>query len=435
MIEPIKLSHVSSAELEYQKQQMLEQCSLDLFPVEHEEPDFSEAILTEAVFANGRAKVQPIVDQFGKIKSELDEELKREGANFDPKKFIKNLEFKKLENIMREVFGFRNVELMHFNEKYIPSHDIFETCSMNAYTYCTWRYPIDGLVTDDGFYDTTHSINTTVSYSLGILQKYTPEEIMAVFLHELGHNLDPALVDVKYTTTNALSKYLTDRAGKLTNAEKRQLDERGPFKLAVEVIAAAGFGALIFLTWLFSKIAEWVWNPQKVIERLKEVLQADRSRGQFSRIQNSEAFADNFARMYGFGAEFVSGMKKDAEHYSRLRKSRWQKEIERQKSFANLIEHCIKDVHKTDIHRAVNLIKEYEVDMKDPNIPAIVKKQIQEDMDEVRSLLYEFTHNFSDFENRVNTMIYDQLKKVLDDKELKPRKDKPAPVAGLTPSN
>ena len=38
---------------------------------------------------------------------------------------------------------------------------------------------------------------------------------------------------------------------------------------------------------------------------------------------------------------------------------------------------AIADVHKTDIHRIRNLINEYKADIKDPNTPDVVKKQLQ----------------------------------------------------------
>ena len=44
--------------------------------------------------------------------------------------------------------------------------------------------------------------------SLGLIKNLTSDEILAVLLHEFGHSIDPALIDIKYTETNILSKYI-----------------------------------------------------------------------------------------------------------------------------------------------------------------------------------------------------------------------------------
>ena len=54
---------------------------------------------------------------------------------------------------------------------------------MNAFVYHSDRYPIDGLVTDKGFYDKTHSLVMDIRISLGLVKELTAEEIVAVLLH------------------------------------------------------------------------------------------------------------------------------------------------------------------------------------------------------------------------------------------------------------
>lgn len=69
----------------------------------------------------------------------------------------------------------------------------------------------------------------------------------------------------------------------------------------------------------------------------------------------------------------------------------------------------LKDSHKTNIHRYRTLIKEYEIDLKDPNISDDVKKQLREDLDSVKNVLDEYLNNYDEFHNRVNNMINDEL--------------------------
>ena len=61
--------------------------------------------------------------------------------------------------------------------------------------------------------------------SLGLIKNLTSDEILAVLLHEFGHSIDPALIDIKYTETNILSKYITDRKKSLNKDENRIINK------------------------------------------------------------------------------------------------------------------------------------------------------------------------------------------------------------------
>ena len=72
----------------------------------------------------------------------------------------------------------------------------------------------------------------------------------------------------------------------------------------------------------------------------------------------------------------------------------------------------LKDVHKTDIHRLRALEREYKADIEDPNTPAVVKKQLQADLDELMAVYDAYTKNFSEFQSQVNKLIYDEISKM-----------------------
>src|SRR5699024_6241895 len=97
------------------------------------------------------------------------------------------------------------------------------------------RFPIQGLVTDKGFYDKSKSIRMNVYITLGIIKALTPEEITAALMHEFGHSIDPATVNISYVETNALAKYLTDRKGAINKQESKALKEIGPIKMLMHL--------------------------------------------------------------------------------------------------------------------------------------------------------------------------------------------------------
>lgn len=392
-------------------------------------------LYTEAVFSGGKEKLQPIVDRVTKIKEYLEsciqEQDKSVGevndwakkkanergpkpkvANFDPKAFWRSTLFKDLEDEIGKIFGFRNVEIHPYIEKYSSKTKDFQSKELNCMIYHVDRYPIEGLVTDKGFFDKSRSLTMEIHITLGLIHELTAEEIVAVLLHEFGHGIDPALVDIKYTQVNILSKYMTDRKGAINRQEKKFLDTHKLSDMGVFFIIYALFIFLsIGIAGLFDKIKELIIGKEKLeqkkLDKVKEMVRADKSK--FERQQYSEAYADNFARMYGFGAPLMSGLRKLSKSMERTMNSRIKKEKARQDAIIYITQQMINDVHKTDIHRIRALLKEYDMDINDPNTPAAVKKQLQDDKAELEKVLDEYLNNFGEFQNRVNKVINDEL--------------------------
>lgn len=397
--------------------------------------EIQNKIFTEAVFVNGKNTVQPIEECFNELKNILEDSIKdqidssksdKKGKyhEFDPVKYWKNLAWKKLEDELKEIFGFRNVEVHPIKERYLTKDKMFESKELNACVYNDDRYPIDGLISDKGFYDKTHSINIQLYFTLGIIKNLTPSELVAVLLHEFGHSIDPALVHISYTETNLLTKYLTDRANKLTKEENRLLDK---FKKVLGINASdkknsiinfISLALTISIPGIIDGIKEKFIGKEKVLNSklrtIQKLIQKDDS--EFNRKNFSEAFADNFARMYGYGNHLVTALEKFDENTDFLINSRFKKEKLRQEVIISITKDLIKDVHKTDVHRIRSLIAEYKADIEDPNTCPEVKKQLQSDLEELEKIFDEYLNHFSDFQNRVNKMINDELQKKEDEK-------------------
>lgn len=398
----------------------------------------TDTFFTEAVFSNGKETVEPILKSIQSIKDELESQIKDQEdstkANkndrhvkikqFDPKKFWKNTLFKDLEDTIRDIFGFRNVEIHPYIEKYITYKKQFESCELNCAVYHVDRFPVDGLVTEKGFYDKTHSLNMEIYISLGLVKNLEADEILAVLLHEFGHSIDPALTDIKYTETNILSKYITDRKGSINKNEKRLMDKLGAGGaiLGCYLILFLIYFAMIFATPIMDLFRTKEGSAKKKLNHIKEKLNADKER--FNRQNYSEAFADNFARMYGYGHVLMKALKKISSDMDRELRSRFKKEKVRQQVIYNITISLISDVHKTDIHRIRNLISEYKKDIEDPATPPVVKKQLEEDLLELEKVLDQYLNHKDEFQKRVNNLINDELKKLEDEDDKKSNNDK-----------
>ena len=275
------------------------------------------------------------------------------------------------------------------------------------------RFPIDGLVTDKGFYDTTHSLNIEIGITLGLLHEFSAEEVLAILLHEIGHGVDPAVMDIRYTQINILSKYLTDRKGSLTDEEKKYQKN---FLMAEIVL----LGIIVLLAGICElAVRAWDWIKQLVIgkeklqqqklDRLKKLITKD---GRFTRQAHSEAFADNFSRMYGYGAHLASSFKKFEDAFVKKLEARYSRETRRENAILSIVESSLKGVHKTDVHRIHSLIREYKGELEDPNTPPAVKKNLKSDMEEVEKILDQYMNSYSDLRNRINKLIYDELNRL-----------------------
>nr|DAR89229.1 MAG TPA: peptidase [Caudoviricetes sp.] len=394
-----------------------------------DKPDF----FTEAVFTAGREKMAPIVECFRNIQNELNMQTKdnvRGRYEFNPNTFIKNNLWKELEFKLCDIFGFKNVSIQHLIEEY-QGNGKFDTGILNAYTYPTWRYPIDGLVTENGFYDKTKSIELTVVLFLGVFKVMTPEELTALFLHELGHNVDPALVDIKFIATNKVSDYLAGDESS-TNARIRDLESSEPsfmdiFKaILLLLFVMTGVGAMVFLIYQFLKTL--FTNEDSLIESIRKAI-ADNTKA-FNMSTSTEAFADNFARMYGFGTDLISALNKIEEFYENEdelgeKKSFFYLEKARQGEIAEIVKMCMEDVHNTNIARAIALVKEYEKELQDPNMPAKVKKNLQDDMLSLQKVIDAYVDHKDDFTKRLRTAMYEELLKKNPSPETPPQEEPP----------
>lgn len=366
---------------------------------EMEEPTSSDLIYTEAVFSSGKKSLEHAEKCLAECKAHYEALVSK--IKKDPKKhydkdawreFWKDPCWKNFEDSLTDVFGLHMCRIQ-------PYDDDPEAKYINAWVYRTDRYPIEGLVTDKGFYDKSHSVIFDCIMSVSLIEAFEPDELLATILHEMGHAIDPALVDIKFGKVNSLSKYLMDRKG-ADNTDKKS-------SLIIIIAHALSVG----MTKLIPILKRFFMGPkayeESLLKKVKQKLEKDKDT--FNRQNYTEAFADNFARMYGYGPALIRAFKKMGSSSAAIHKSRVKNEALRQKEIASMVIDSIDDEHKTDLHRIHALIKEYDADIKDPHTPTTVKKQLTADRDQLMEIYKSYTNDFEDFQNKCNQLIIDAL--------------------------
>ena len=374
--------------------------------------------LTEATFRNGKEKVSSLVpliknckDVLEEMVAEVDDSYKAakgsknvKRKSFNSEKYWKHKCWRDLEDEISKLFGFRDCEIAPWQEKYYAGDKTFESMEMNAYVSRADRFPIDGLITDDGYYDKTHSSRMFVAFSLGLIRALEPEEILAALLHEFGHSIDPALTTITYEGTEDLVKYITDRKGKKEGSGKKN------FGILILILL---FGPSIYngikdvFIWFRNLIMGKKWVEEQKLKKVIDALEKDKLK--FDRQTFSEAFADNFARMYGYAVPLATAFKKMSKDFDDRMAKWYKKDQKRQEAIVRMTLSAIKDEHKTDVHRIMALIKEYEEDLKDPNLPEPIKKAMQDDVDGLKKVLDGYMNDFYEFQNKVNKAIKESI--------------------------
>ena len=405
---------------------------MNIFDAPIYEEEKKPSLFTEAVFHGDKEGMTSIINAFKKVQDTY-EEFKKENLgkiNFKYDKFYHDQSWKDLEDAVQKKFNFRSVVIYHVYPFKVGSG------AMRAYTYNENRYPIEGLVTDKGLWDNTKSLNLVVQFETAILDKLSPEELTAILLHSIAHNIDPAVMNINFVGMQKYIEYLGKRS--LTKEKVKTEIQKYFREIENSVKGGFTFGVILGTLWYASTrtltvsfgigffivriLRTLFFNPNQALTVLKQRLKEEKNL--INTYDNTEAFADNFARMYGMGHHLISA-------YDKLYKLRMQPNknwlfLKYKARDVAIIELCIaslKDVNKTNAHRLYNMLKEYDKDLADESIPDGVKKGIREDRQRLQDIVDVYNNDKTDFANRVSAFIIEYLRdKDLGELRVKERK-------------
>lgn len=409
------------------------------------ERDLHEKVLNETVeFVNeayiGKTELlQRIEEQIGVVRMNLDRN----------KPFDSNPEVLKLNRMFEEQFG---MQILAFHMD--PHKEI------NAYTMVlNTNFDIAGKINyskmvladrQKGFRfkpGNNFCIQVVVYYGLLGNPDLTDGEILAIILHEIGHNfadfIDNKIRLQNINIMNSWKQLLLERAilNSLliitiplaiidynrqieinTNEYKRKQAEKAQEKtsaIMTKIDAAKAkfddfMGDLHYTLYRYNPIRRIIAKASAKVRNLYKDELTKSARQSLDR--RNEIIADKFAGMYGYGAELGTGLSKMGNYVSRSDK--WLLKLPGGDKVNETWKDLYKDINEFDCHphviqrinENIKLLKnELEQDDMDPKMKKVILEQIKEMEDIVKDIANKVKTNPNDIQAKYNAFVNDQL--------------------------
>lgn len=332
--------------------------------------------------------------EFIKVTELFDKMLEK--AKDDPKKMNPNnwKENEQICTILAKVFGLKRVWF------YWVPHDMRNAFTVTIHSFLVLGDSKDLIEyrTGKGFYDTSHRSVFTIYGYCGLLlpeTKMTGKELLAIFLHELGHNFDyspyhhvsflaKAMIEAGGSTIDQNNSVKMDYYNQVAdqydsyyskNSVKRK-KEREKYEKAIENYLNSGL-----LKNFLSCIINIVYMPiYALISIPTQLSQLDRKKG--------EQFADSFATAYGYGPELISALGKLGT-YDNVKVTNCGKATVFFRDLNNClgeIVNCLIEVHGTDQERCKDCIKKLRKDLTNTDYPKGMKEDLESEIDRLEEL-------------------------------------------------
>lgn len=355
-------------------------------------------------------KVEPIMEsyygklpEFTALEAAFDRLIKRarsEGNKCNPNKYKEN---KEISGIFKKVFGFKDAIIY-----WIPSYDV------NAFTICIQSLMLFGESkdfiekrSDKGFYDTSHRSVLTVYVYTGMLEKdlnITAREMVAIVLHEIGHNFDYSLyhmvnfiIDAIYCMGSNIIwvdnnrriedvnkikmdnyDYLKSESEAIYNDQNQRDKDAEAYKKSLQKYANKGWFKGV-LKLLYTNIAHLLLFPVALPLQLSNIGN-----------HKGEQFADSFATSYGYGVELVSGLDKMNSRFVFTKKSRGLQILEDlNHASMEIFSGMSGEAHGTNQERCKECIKKLRRDLKNEDFPPELKNELEHEISKIEARYQE----------------------------------------------
>ena len=334
-----------------------------------------------------------------KLFDSIIKKAKSDGLNkCNPNKYPENA---KIQKIFTKLFGFKKSFL--YWEPFVVANAY--TQSLNCFLVFTDKKKVIQKRPDKGFYDSSHTILLTLYTSVGILEcGLTARELVAIFLHEIGHNFDysnyhkfemilHSIVD--WSIPYQIHKYkdvpndmklelhdnIKSQGDKIFNNQRKrdkliELSKDSMRKYYKYLQRLAGFLGL------FTAIPElalsFIFSPITPILNIGG--------------EKSEIFADSFATAYGYGSDLISALGKLQDFSSWYNpKSPVSKFLLDMGQMMNeLTIAMMGEVHGTDMKRCKECLKKLKHDLKTNDFPPELEKELVEEINKMTKIYKTF---------------------------------------------
>lgn len=248
-------------------------------------------------------------------------------------KFNRSKDLKELEKCFKDEFGFKEMFISIFSETIEPNgtddsgKTKLDIITRNAYTNLPPLIIRDSLTgmpeplfKKDKFYDYKHTYLCDVTITADRFDgTFTAEEVMAVILHEIGHNFDVALSTYAASALNSINivKLFTEGKYLATVVQLFPNIFHGMFQKVISQ-AISKIPVLSIATEIFARFWNFVIDRSSflVLPNILGVLsifsKTNPRQILYSQLMfNAERFADSFATIYGYGPALISWADKE----------------------------------------------------------------------------------------------------------------------------
>lgn len=335
--------------------------------------------------------------EFIKVTELFDKMLEK--AKNNPKKMNPNdwKENEQICKILAKVFGLKRVWFY-----WIP-HDMRNAFTVTVHSFLVLGDSKDLIKyrTGKGFYDTSHRSVFTIYGYCGLLlpeAKMSGKELLAIFLHELGHNFDyspyhhvsflaKAMIKAGGSTIDQNNSVKMDYYNQVTsnydyyyskNDTKRK-KEREEYQKVIKKYLNSGLLENFLLS-----VVKIAYMPLNALVSIPvQFSQMDSKKG--------EQFADSFATAYGYGPELISALRKLGT-YDNVKVTNCGKYTVFFRDLNNCLSEIVNglfEVHGTNQERCKDCIKKLRNDLNTSDYPKEMKEDLESEIDRLEELYME----------------------------------------------
>lgn len=300
-----------------------------------------------------------------------------------------------VETLFEKEFGFKKMELVVQNQIFDNAFTLVKSKFTRANTN---KFP--ELPTKHGqkYMDTSGQYVCSVWVNSTLFANFTGGEILAIILHEVGHNFEMAskswfaesigkiLLDEAYETKEEDAKKFDDLIDEYKWIYKRRTEtqNRELSKLTLSrVMAFIRSVKFSFLSKLLDNIFTPIILPLQwlVIKRIPL----------YWKKVGGEVFADSFAAAYGYGPELMSSFRKlEDESVADGGANTFTGSVNYTLSIIPRLLSFVLDVHPANQARLKRQLIDLERIANDPNTPPMTKKLVQRDLEEARKIYAKY---------------------------------------------
>lgn len=339
----------------------------------------------------------PEFEEIEKLFDSVIAKIKKEKNKSNPNKYP---EIKKIQKIFCKIFGFKKTII------YWEPFNVADGYTLSMNTFLIFANKKENMIIKkkNGFYDNSHSIVLTVYLSVGnvLTANLTSRELIAVILHEIGHNFDLsgyhlisyylncitslglyAIKTKKYKNIDELNKikenYYKDKdlSNKkfYNNDEKRKKYNDVMKKRIGEVLKnSSRFSLLNELTRILFTPILLITAPFTQISILAS--------------KKGELFADSFSVAYGYGTELVKALEKMGNFKTYYNpKSNIQKTLYDLSVYQNESYNAALECHGSNQERCYEALKKLKKDLKKGDFSPELKEELENEIKSIQDQL------------------------------------------------